>query len=133
MTKIACAAALTLLGLVGSACGDPCGAAEDRLVPLAELPCSMTSAEGVWESHPFPPIADAQCYWLEFRGGSKYQVEHPLGRAPVNVLGYTSFDQDGSFSTPASGNSFVIEDVSESSVTIRNAQNQLFYLRLTLD
>ena len=132
MTKIACAAALTLLGLVGSACGDPCGATEDRLVPLTELPCSMTS-EGVWQSHPFPPISDAQCYWLEFRGCSKYQVEHPLGRAPFKVLGYTSFDQDGSFSTPASGNSFVVEEVSDSSVTIRNAQNQLFYLRLTLD
>jgi len=132
MTKIACAAALALVGLVGSACGDPCGAAEDRLVPLTELPCSMTT-EGVWQSHPFPPISDAQCYWLEFRGCSKYQVEHPLGRAPVEVLGRTSFDQDGSFSTPASGNSFVLEEVSESSVTIRNAQNQLFYLRLTLD
>lgn len=132
MTKIACAAALALLGLVGSACGDPCGAAEDRLVPLAELPCRMTT-EGVWESHPFPPISDAQCYWLEFRGCSKYQVEHTLGRAPLQVLGYTSFDRDGRFSTPASGNSFVVEAVSESSVTIRNAQNQLFYLRLTLD
>lgn len=132
MTKIACAAALALLGLIGSACGDPCGAAEDRLVPLTELPCSMTT-EGVWQSHPFPPISDAQCYWLEFRGCSKYQVEHPLGRAPLQVLGYTSFDQNGSFSTPASGNSFVVEAVSDSSVTIRNAQNQLFYLRLTLD
>jgi hypothetical protein len=133
MTKIACATALALLGLLGSACGDPCGAAEDRSVPLTDLPCNMTSAEGVWESHPFPPISDAQCYWLEFRGCSKYQVEHPLGRAPVQVLAYTSFDQDGSFSTPASGNSFVVQEVSESSVTIRNAQNQLFYLRLTLD
>lgn len=132
MTKIACAAALALLGLIGSACGDPCGAAEDRLVPLTELPCSMTT-EGVWQSHPFPPISDAQCYWLEFRGCSKYQVEHPLGRAPFQVLGYTSFDQNGSFSTPASGNSFVVEEVSDSSVTIRNSQNQLFYLRLTLD
>jgi len=133
MTKIACAPAIALLGLLGSACGDPCGAAEDRPVPLAELPCSMTSAEGSWESHPFPPISDEQCYWLEFRGCSKYQVEHPLGRAPVQVLGYTSFDEDGSFSTPASGNSFVVEEVSDSTVTIRNAQNQLFYLRLTLD
>lgn len=133
MTKIACAVALALLGLIGSACGDPCGAAEDRPVPLTDLPCNMTSAEGVWESHPFPPISDAQCYWLEFRGCSKYQVQHPLGRAPVQVLGYTSFDQDGSFSTPASGNSFVVQEVSDSTVTIRNAQNQLFYLRLTLD
>lgn len=134
MSKIACGAALALLGVIGSACGGgPCGAAEDRLVPLTELPCNRTNAEGAWESHPFPPISDVQCYWLEFRGCSRYQFEHPLGRAPAQVLGYTSFDQDGSFSTPASGNSFVVEEVSESSVTIRNAQNQLFYLRLVLD
>ncbi|MGB5374818.1 MAG: hypothetical protein WBM75_06935 [Polyangiales bacterium] len=134
MTKIACGAALALLGLVGSACGGgPCGDAEDRPVPLTDLPCSMTDAGGVWYSHPFPPISDAQCYWLEFRGCSQYQIEHPLGRAPVQIVGYTSFDQDGSFSTPASGNSFVVQEVSDSTVTIRNAQNQLFYLRLTLD
>ena len=96
MTKIACGAALALLGLVGSACGGgPCGDAEDRPVPLTDLPCSMTDAGGVWYSHPFPPISDAQCYWLEFRGCSQYQIEHPLGRAPVNVLGYTSFDPKG--------------------------------------
>jgi len=134
MTKIACGAALALLGLVGSACGGgPCGDAEDRRVQLTDLPCSMTDAGGVWYSHPFPPISDAQCYWLEFRGCSQYQIEHPLGRAPVQIVGYTSFDQDGSFSTPASGNSFVVQEVSDSTVTIRNAQNQLFYLRLTLD
>ena len=134
MTKIACGAALALLGLVGSACGGgPCGDAEDRPVQLTDLPCSMTDAGGVWYSHPFPPISDAQCYWLEFRGCSQYQIEHPLGRAPVQIVGYTSFDQDGSFSTPASGNSFVVQEVSDSTVTIRNAQNQLFYLRLTLD
>lgn len=134
MTNFASAAALAMLGLLGAACGGgPCGDAEDRLVPLTELPCSMTSAEGVWESHPFPPISDARCHWLEFRGCSTYQVEHPLGRTPVQVLGYTSFDEDGGFSTPGSGNSFVVQEVSESSVTIRNAQSQLFYLRLTLD
>jgi hypothetical protein len=134
MTKIACGVALALLGLVGSACGGgPCGDAEDRLVQRTDLPCSMTDAGGVWYSHPFPPISDAQCYWLEFRGCSQYQIEHPLGRAPVQIVGYTSFDQDGSFSTPASGNSFVVQEVSDSTVTIRNAQNQLFYLRLTLD
>ncbi len=134
MTRIARTAALSLLGLLGLACGGgPCGDAEDRLVPLSELPCSRTSTEGVWESHPFPPVSDAQCYWLEFRGCSQYEFEHPLGRAPLQILGYTSFDQDGSFSTPASGNSFVVEEVSESTVTIRNAQSQFFYLRLTLD
>ena len=114
-------------------CGDPCGRAEDRLVPVSELPCSAISTEGVWESHPLPPIADEQCYWLEFRGCSRYEIEHPLGRVPSVVLGYTSFDSNGSFSTPGSGNSFVVEEASDTTVSVRNAQNQLFYLRLVLD
>ena len=116
-----------------AACGDPCGDAEDRVVPLAELPCSMTNSEGVWETHPFPPISDPQCHWLEFRGCSSYEIEPPLGRVPSWVLGYTSFDADGSFSTPGSGNSFVVQERSETSVTIRNAQNQFFYLRVVLE
>jgi hypothetical protein len=93
----------------------------------------MTNADGVWESHPLPPIANEQCYWLEFRGCSKYEIGHPLGRVPTLVVGYTSFDQDGSFSTVGSGNSFVVQEVSASSVTVRNAQNQFFYLRLVLE
>jgi hypothetical protein len=125
--------ALTLLGLVATACGDECGDAEDRIVLMSELPCSMTTAGGVWESHPFPPIADEQCYWLEFRGCSRYEFEHPLGRIPTEVVGYTSFEQDGRFSTLGSGNSFVVEEASASMVTIRNAQNQFFYLRLVLE
>ncbi len=100
---------------------------------MSELPCNMTRPDGVWESHPLPPIADEQCYWLEFRGCSKYEIEHPLGRTPTLVVGYTSFDQDGSFSTLGSGNSFVIEEANDSTVTLRNAQNQLFYLRLVLE
>jgi hypothetical protein len=123
---------LALLALSGTACGDPCGAAEDRPVPMSELPCSMTNAEGLWESHPFPPIADEQCYWLEFRGCSKYEIEHPLGREPSLVVGYTSFEQDGRFSTIGSGNSFVVEETSDSTVTISNALNQIFYLGLVL-
>jgi len=93
----------------------------------------MTDAEGVWESHPFPPITDAQCYWLDFQGCSRYEIEHPLGRVPKEIIGYTSFDSDGTFSTAASGNSFIIQEASASTVTIRNAQNQDFFLRLTLE
>lgn len=136
MPRFAWSGAFTLFALVGTACGDPCGDAEDRLVRLEEdLPCEMTNADGVWESHPLPPIADEdeECYWLEFRGCSKYEIAHPLGRVPTLVVGYTSFDQDGSFSTVGSGNSFVVQEASASTVTIRNAQNQFFYLRLVLE
>ena len=133
MPRFAWLGALALLGLVGTACGDECGDAEDRLVPMSELPCSMTNADGVWESHPLPPNNDEQCYWLEFRGCSKYEIEHPLGRVPTLVVGYTSFEEDGRFSTPGSGNSFVVEEAGATTVTVRNAQNQFFYLRLVLE
>lgn len=119
--------------LAGIGCGDPCGDPEDRLVPLSELPCSMTRPDGAWESHPWPPISDSQCYWFEFRGCSRYEIEHSLGAEPSIVLGYTSFDPDGSYSTVASGNSFVVQEANDATVTIRNAQNQLFYLRLVLE
>mgnify|MGYP001811975883 FL=1 len=133
IAKLACSMGLALLALAGSACGDPCGDPEDRVVTLAELPCNRTSAEGVWESHPFPPLPGPECTWLEFRGCSKYEIQHPLGRAPSVVLGYTSFASDGSFSTVGSGNSFVVQEVSETAVTVRNAQNPFFYLRIALD
>ncbi len=133
MPRIAWLGALALFALVGTACGDPCGDPEDRIVPTSELPCSMSNVDGVWESHPLPPITDERCYWLEFRGCSMYEIEHPLGRIPALVVGYTSFEQDGRFSTIGSGNSFVVEEANDSTVTIRNTQNQLFYLRLVLD
>ena len=133
MPRFAWLGALMILGLVATACGDACGDAEDRVVPLSDLPCSMTAADGVWESHPLPPVTDERCYWLEFRGCSKYEFENPLGRVPSLVVGYTSFEQDGRFSTVGSGNSFVVEEATASTVTIRNAQNQFFYLRLILD
>jgi hypothetical protein len=123
-----------LLVTAASACGDgPCGNSEDRAVPLSELPCNTTRESGVWESHPLPPIDDEACYWFEFRGCSRYRFENPLDAAPTVIIGYTSFDPDGEFLTVGSGNSFVVEEVSDSEVTLRNAQNQLFYLRLVLE
>ena len=101
-------------------------------MPLSEMPCNTTDTQGVWQSHPMPPIADEQCYWLEFRGCSRYEIEHPLGTVPSVVLGYLSFDQDGSFSTLGSGNIFVLEEASNQTITIRNTQNQVFFLRLVL-
>lgn len=123
------AATIAFLSLAG--CGDPCDGSEERAVPLSELPCNMTKENGIWESHPIAP-ADEECYWFEFRGCSTYTFDHPLGYAPTSVLGYTSFDSDGGFATVGSGNSFIVEDATDSTVVIRNAQNQLFWLRLVL-
>ena len=123
---------LALAAAIGCG-GDPCAGSEDRAVPPSELPCSTVGSSGVWESHPLPPIADEECYWLEFRACSTYRFENPFTEAPRDVIGYISFERDGRFATPGSGNSFVIEEVTDSEVVIRNAQNQVFWLRLTLE
>ena len=126
-------AGAVLFVLLGAGCGGgPCGSSEDRTVLEADLPCSAMGSDGIWESHPLPPIDDEQCIWLEFRGCSTYRFENPLGEVPTTVIGYTSFEQNGTFSTVGSGNSFVVQEATESEVTVRNAQNQLFYLRLVL-
>jgi hypothetical protein len=127
-----CVAALALVFATG--CGDgPCGGSEDRTLTAADLPCSSLGSNGVWESHPLPPIVDEECYWLEFRACSTYRFENPLGEAPKVVLGYTSFEEDGRYSTVGSGNSFVVDEVTDSEIVIRNGQNQLFFLRLVLE
>lgn len=133
MRRLAASGVGALLVLAGFGCGGgPCGGSEDRVVPLSELPCSMTTDSGVWESHPLPPVEE-QCKWLDFQGCSRYEFENPLGRIPTQVTGYLSFESDGRFSTPGSGNSFIIDGASDSSVVVRNAQNQDFYLRLVLE
>ncbi len=124
---------LVPLVVLGSACADPCDAPVDRLVPMSELPCSMTSESGAWESHPFPPITDEACFWLDFPGCATYEIEHPLGRVPTKAIGYTSFVREGDFSTIGSGNSFIIEEATDETIVVRNAQNQFFYLRLVLE
>jgi hypothetical protein len=134
ITRLAGCPALVLVLWVAAGCGGgPCRNSEDRLVPLSELPCSTTNADGVWESHPLPPIVDERCYWLQFRACSQYEIEHPLGEVPSIVLGYLSFDQDGSFSTVGSGNTFIVEEANDRTITIRNTQNQVFFLRLVLE
>jgi hypothetical protein len=127
-----CLAAFALSAASG--CGDgPCGGSEERTLTAADLPCSSIDANGIWESHPFPPLVDETCNWLEFRACSTYRFENPLAEAPTVVIGYTSFEQDGGFSTVGSGNSFVVEEATDSEIVIRNAQNQWFYLRLVLE
>lgn len=67
------------------------------------------------------------------RAGAASGRAHPLGRVPSVVIGYTAFDRDGEFATIGSGDSFIVQEANDQTVTIRNAQNQLFYLRLVLE
>jgi hypothetical protein len=102
------------------------------MVEASELPCAEMTSDGAWSSHPFPPFEE-ECEWLDFQGCSRYVFENPLGEIPRNIIGYLAFEADGRFSTPGSGNSFVIDEVSESEIVIRNGQNADFYLRLSVE
>ena len=112
-------------------CGESGGATIE--VSLADLPCQMQNAEGIWESAPLPPITDERCLWFPFRANDTYIFEHPLGRVPFEVIGYIAFNSDGTGSTSASGNVFLLQAVDDSTITIRNSQNQDFWLRLVLE
>lgn len=48
------------------------------------------------------------------------------------VLGYIGFGPDGTGSTLGTGDAFLHEASTDTTVTVRNNQNQAFYLRLVL-
>ena len=120
-----------LVGVLGcAACGSAAGATFD--VPVDDLPCEMERPGGIWESAPPPPVAVGECLWFPFEANNTYIFEHPLGRVPSVIIGYIAFSGDGRGATIASGDAFLINGANESTVTIRNGQNQSFSLRLVL-
>ncbi|MDH3625197.1 MAG: hypothetical protein OEQ49_15105 [Myxococcales bacterium] len=121
---------MALLALAAG-CGDSGG--DTIEVSLADLPCQMQSAQGIWESAPLPPITDEQCLWFLFRANNTYVFEHPLERVPFEVTGYIAFNSNGTASTIASGNAFLVDAADDSTITLRNGQNQDFWLRLVLE
>ncbi len=123
---------IVMLIALATGCGDP-DDGETIEVSLADLPCQMQNAAGVWESAPLPPITDEQCLWFSFDPNNTYVFEHPLGRVPFDVNGFIAFGSDGIGATIGSGNVFLIIEADESTITIRNGQNQRFWLRLVLE
>ena len=119
------------LVVLATGCGSSGG--ETIEVSLADLPCHMQNAEGTWESAPLPPITDEQCLWFLVRANNTYIFEHPLDGVPLQVIAYIAFNADGTGSTIASGNAFLLNAVDASTITIKNAQNQDFWLRLVLE
>jgi hypothetical protein len=121
-----------MLIALAAGCGD-LDEGETIEVSLADLPCQMQNAVGIWESAPPPPIADEQCLWFSFDPNSTYVFQHPLGRIPSIIIGYIAFESNGTAATIGSGNVLLINGADESTVTIRNGQNQRFWLRLVLE
>lgn len=122
-----------MLVALGTGCADPSADGGTIEVSLADLPCETENAVGIWESAPPPPITDEACMWFPFGTNTTYIFEHPLGRVPSFIIGYISFATDGIAATPGSGNAFLVNGADESTVTVRNGQNQFFWLRLVIE
>lgn len=116
-------------GVIG--CGASGGDTID--VGLSELPCESTGTTGIWASNPPAPVEESECLWFLFEANNTYIFEHPLGRVPASFGGtLISFNDDGSAGTPPSGDVFLVIASDESTITIKNGQNQSFFLRLVL-
>lgn len=123
---------LVALPLGASACGTAVAESFDE-VTAAELPASQRLRDGRWQSSGFPPLAAGDA-WLAFPGRVHLKVHHPLPEKPTALLVYIAFDASGVGGTLASGNVARIEAVGDDgTVTIHNATDEDFYVRLALE
>lgn len=71
---------------------------------------------------------------LYFPGGTRYSLEHKLGKAPRWVTSYLSFDRDGTKSSSlaqAAGNQVVILDVDATAIKLANDSCVDYWLLVT--
>lgn len=129
MTPRALASTLALaFALAG--CGT--ASADDPVrLTAAELPCSdFDAAANSWQSSPFPPAGG--CLWVAFDGGTTYEIEHTLGRAPRDVQLYLAFNAEGERSSASAGDTGIIVSAESDLVVVRNSTEQDFFVRVVL-
>jgi hypothetical protein len=100
----------------------------------SQLPCASGDASA-WESAPLPDLSGevaAGCDWVSYPGRTMVEIVHDLGRAPTDVVVYTSFAPSGESSTIASGDSGRIVGADDARVVVENTTEQNFYLRIVV-
>jgi hypothetical protein len=110
------------------------GATRAESYSLGDLPCASGDATA-WESTPLPDLtgeAVPGCEWLPFPGRTLVEIEHDLGRAPLDVSIYISFKGEGESSTKASGDPGRIVGADETRVLVENTTEQDFFLRVVV-
>ncbi|MFW6023163.1 MAG: hypothetical protein ACOC9O_00325 [Myxococcota bacterium] len=129
MRGVSAAVWMAIAALSAAGCDDPDA---DRVITVQpeELCESVDPATAIWESAPW---ADPACPWIDYPSEAAVVVPHSLGREPRVVLPYLSFHADGTDSTLASGNIAQVLDVDDATVTLANATEQAFFLRLVLE
>ena len=124
--------AFALATLFATAASVPgCADASAQAVVTRETPCASRfpgETDDGWQSAPWGP-ADEGC-WVLFAGGQIVQLEHDLGHTPALLQIYLSFDPLGQSSAPSAGDTSLIREVDDTSVTIANGTEQDFYLRV---
>lgn len=115
-----------------SGCGTAVAESFDEIT-ADEWPASQRMNADRWQSSDFPPLA-AGDGWISFPARVHLKVHHPLPTKPTHVLVYIAFDRSGLGSTLASGNVTRIEAVdADGTVTIQNATDEDFFVRLALE
>jgi len=79
--------------------------------------CDRDAAESGWVSHP---------------AGGETRIAHGLGRAPLDVLVYLSFESGGCRAALASGDLARVISADGEQVAVENATGESFYMRLVL-
>ncbi len=99
----------------------------------ADAGVAAGSASGKWQSAPWQ-----NARWTSLPGETRVRMAHGLGRVPDSVEIYLSFEKDDSdregtrSSFLAAGDLARISEVTDSTITIKNATEQAFCLRIVL-
>ena len=119
--------ALALLTLSLAACGLP---TSDTFVYEADAPepANASVVEGKWQSAP-PFGAD----WLPYPPRATLEVAHGLGRTPVNLDVWLSFEESGAEPAKAAGDLARWIDADDATVTVRNETSAMFFARIIVE
>jgi hypothetical protein len=112
---------------------------ERRSISAAMLPCQRVAEGGSWETAPLPSSRQActndekmDCEWVAYGGRDTLEFEHPLGHPPSDVLVYLSFHRHGCGGALTVGDTARIQEANSRTVSIHNASEEDYFVRITL-
>ncbi len=102
--------------------------AEEKItITAAELPNASILPTGQWQNVPWSGAP-----WTRYPAASTLTLEHGLGRQPANVSVYIAFDDTGASSALSAGDITQIREVTDTVVTLHNATQEDFFIRVVL-
>ena len=107
-----------------------CKAEADERNEIFDLPSDSLNGGGtMWESSPW---AGSGVEWVAYRGASTVAVHHTLGRVPMSVTVFLSFNSTGEAPSAAAGDLASIGAVTDDLVEITNNTDGDYYIRIVL-